>query len=271
MSDEASDLERLVTAVQASSSCRMMCTDAIRNVGARELANRSSLREAIKGAKNKLHQIAGAYQEREPSYDTWASDLQAARQSGDRSQFLAACRRIMACHSSTCERLPILDQFYATTLAGCGAIRSVLDLACGLNPLAIPWMPLAADVTYHACDIYRDMMAFLDACLRILGVSGDAQACDVLQTLPTQRVDVALLLKIIPCLEQVDKLAGLRLLDNVNARFLLVSFPVRSLGGRSKGMPSHYEAHFRDLAAQRTWAVQRFVFDTELAFLVEKS
>ena len=58
-------------------------------------------------------------------------------------------------------------------------IRSVLDVACGLNPLAIPWMPLAPDVHYYACDIYADMIAFLNGFFQIAGIDGQAQACDL--------------------------------------------------------------------------------------------
>ena len=48
----------------------------------------------------------------------------------------------MGYHSSTRERLPILEQFYARALADIPPARVVLDLACGLNPLALAWMPL---------------------------------------------------------------------------------------------------------------------------------
>ncbi len=93
-------------------------------------------------------------------------------------------------------------------------------------------------------------------------------AHSVLPELPQlAHADLALLLKAIPCLEQVDKEAGRRLLDQVRADYLLVSFPVHSLGGRSKGMPATYEEHFRNLVADKPWSVQTFHFATELAFL----
>jgi 16S rRNA (guanine(1405)-N(7))-methyltransferase len=65
-------------------------------------------------------------------------------------------------------------------------------------------------------------------------------------------------------------MAGARLLDTLAARFVLVSFPVRSLGGREKGMAATYEARFATLVAGRGWSVRRYRFATELAFLVDK-
>jgi 16S rRNA (guanine(1405)-N(7))-methyltransferase len=94
--------------------------------------------------------------------------------------------------------------------------------------------------------------------------------CDLISSCPTQPVQLALLLKTIPCLEQMDKSAGRTLLDGIQAEHLLVSFPARSLGGRSKGMVQNYEAHFHQLIAGRPWRVQRFEFTSELVFLVSK-
>ena len=173
-------------------------------------------------------------------------------------------------HASTRERLPILQAFYATTLAPLGPLRSVLDLACGLNPLALPWMPLAADASYYACDIYADMMAFLNQFFVLAGVRGQARVCDLVAAPPREPADLALVLKALPPLDQQAKHAGRDLLRALNARHILVSFPAHSLGGRGKGMAENYELRFRDLADAEGWSIERFVFPTELAFLVRK-
>ena len=81
---------------------------------------------------------------------------------------------------------------------------------------------------------------------------------------------VAFLLKTLPCLEQLDKGISPKLLDAVPADYLLISYPIRSLGGRAKGMGKTYETQFEKLMANRNWQVERFEFKTELAFLVKK-
>jgi 16S rRNA (guanine(1405)-N(7))-methyltransferase len=134
-------------------------------------------------------------------------------------------------------------------------------------------------VTYYACDIYTDMMAFLQKALPLLGVEGRAEARDILQAdnWPTRRVDLALLLKAIPCLEHVDvgypadRPIGLRLLEAINARYILVSFPVHSIGGIDKGMTKTYSARFLASVVGKSWEIQRFDFSTELVFLVQKA
>ena len=264
-----SDIDELVVAVRKSSKYGRVCEDVVRGVGERELAKGRRLKDAIKATKKKLHQVGGAYLEGGMDYAAWLDDLRVA--SGDEGDFRWACAQVMRHHASTKERFQILDEFYATVLADLPPIHSVLDLACGLNPLAIPWMGLPDGATYYAYDIYEDMVAFLQAFMKLTPVRGQALTCDVLQSCSLPKADLALVLKSIPCLEQIDKAAGARLLDAIDADHLLVSFPVHSLGGMDKGMPTNYEARFRELVAGKDWAIRRFEFATELAFLIGKA
>ena len=278
----ASALDQLVVAVRASARYHTIDEPLIRRLGERELAKRRSLKEAIKATKNKLHQVAGAYIE-EPRYAAWLAELTDVWHEVDITdeRQREALRRIMARHASTRERLPILDQFYAQALASLGPIHSVLDIACGLNPLALRWAPLADEAQYTAYDVYGDMMAFLDGYFALEagghglpGLRGRAETCDVIASPPEQRADLALILKAIPCLEQADKTAGERLLRAIRADHLLISFPAHSLGGRSKGMIQSYDARFHDLmdvtGIGAGAEIQRFEFTTELAFLISR-
>ncbi len=258
-------LDALVAAVRASAKYDRLSSEVIRRVGAHELAVRRSLKEATKATKNKLHQVGAAYMPQPMHYTRWLQELEQARQE---DRLADACRRIMQAHTSTAERLPILSQFYATTLGSIAPVRSVLDLACGLNPLALPWMPLAKGASYAAYDMYEDLAAFLQGFLSMTDIAGRAEAVDVLHMEAIEPVQVALLLKALPCLEQIDKTATAHLLEAVAAEHLLVSYPVHSLGGRAKGMVAHYDTQLAALISGKPWRVERFEFATELAFLI---
>jgi 16S rRNA (guanine(1405)-N(7))-methyltransferase len=268
---ESQQVDRLIEAVLASSKYKNIDVDFIRYVGMQELSSHRNLKEAIKSTKNKLHQVGGAYQTSAPRYSVWLDELKFAKRSGNEEHFLATCKWIMQNHSSTRERLPILEQFYGTIFANLPPINSVIDIACGLHPLAVPWMPLSGDVQYSAYDIYEDMIGFLKESLALMPVQGFAEVSDVIHSCPTQKVDIAFILKAIPCLEQVDKSAGLRLLETLNADHLVVSFPAQSLGGKNKGMTTNYESRFYTLVEHKPWSIQRFEFPGELVFLVSKS
>jgi 16S rRNA (guanine(1405)-N(7))-methyltransferase len=263
------DLDELVAQVLGSSKYREVAPALVRSIAARELGLRRSPRDALQATRNKLHQVAAAYFVARPPYTRWLAELTAAQAAGEQA-LRAACRAMLRAHASTRERLPILDAFYAETLAPLGPLHAVLDLACGLNPLTLPWMPLAPDAAYYAYDIYSDLARFLGAFLQLTGHAGRAEAVDVLHLAELPPVELALLLKALPCLEQEERDAAERLLESIPARHLLVSFPVHSLGGKDKHMLANYEARFRALLAGRGWQVERHAFSTELAFLVSK-
>jgi 16S rRNA (guanine(1405)-N(7))-methyltransferase len=264
-------LEKLVATVLNSTKYKDVSHDLIRSIGLRELAKRSSVKEAVKATKNKLHQVGGAYLTDKEDYSRWLNELERLYHSGNQDAFLTYVQKVMSYHASIRERLPILDQFYTTILADLPPIHRILDLACGFNPLALPWMPLSQPVEYYAYDIYKDMLDFLNNFMSLIQVPGQARVCDIIQSCPTTPVDVAFVLKAIPCLEQIDKSAGATLLHRINARYIVVSFPVHSLGGRTRGMQANYEARFRSLIENTTWSIKRFDFPTELAFLLKKS
>jgi 16S rRNA (guanine(1405)-N(7))-methyltransferase len=267
---DSQQVDRLIEAVLASSKYKSIDVNFIRYIGMHELSRHRILKEAIKSTKNKLHQVGGAFQTSAPRYAVWLNELKFAKRSGNEEHFLEICKWIMQYHSSTRERLPILEEFYSTIFANLPPINSIIDIACGLHPLAVPWMPLSEHVQYFAYDIYEDMVGFLNESLALMPVQGSGKVSDVIHSCPTQKVDMAFILKAIPCLEQVDKSAGLRLLESINADHLVVSFPAHSLGGKTKGMTANYESRFYQLVGHKPWSIQRFEFPGELVFLVSK-
>lgn len=270
MSDPETSLEALVEQVRLGEKYRCISLPFVSSLLAAEIHKGRSPKEAVKAARNKLHQVAAAYQPKPLPYAAWQKELFSLPPdllSPDAQAFFALAMRA---HASTNERIEILPQFFNTCLAPLGRIDSVLDVACGLNPLAISWMPLPPGFTYTACDIYSDMVDFLNIFFTRFKLNGKAFLCDATRALPEINADLTLVLKTIPCLEQMDKEAGRRLLDLICSPNILVSFPAHSLGGRSKGMVRNYERHFQDLIAGRSWKVTRFEFPGELAFLVQK-
>jgi 16S rRNA (guanine(1405)-N(7))-methyltransferase len=264
-------LDRVVQLVRAGKRYAEIDESLIRQVAEAESLSSQSEAVCVKATRSKLHQVAGAYFAGHLDYAQWMQKLPGEGPLDPKAPAVKSLlTEWMRHHASTRERLPILERFFLETLSSIGPVHSVLDLACGLNPLAMSWMPLAPRATYVACDIYEDLATFLNAFFRRLDVQGEAQVCNLWQSVPAEPVQVAFLLKTIPCLEQLDPDIGRRLLANTPAEHLLVSFPVRSLGGRAKGMPAHYGEHMASLIEGGPWEVRRFEFSTELAFLLSR-
>lgn len=269
---EADDtLEALVEAVRSGPDYRNISTDLIRWVGRQELPKFRKLKDAVKSTRSRLHQTAAAYQDARMEYDRWLEELSRLPHEVHHPQVMDYCCRIMDRHASTRERLPILDTFFTTTLAAAEPLHSLLDIGCGMNPLAIPWMPAADDFSYIGLDIYADQADFLNAFLHHLRIPGEVRVHNILNGLPQglPRPQTILLLKTLSCLEQLDKSISRRLLPEIQADYVLISYPLHSLGGHSKGMRDNYQAHFEALSNELGWASERYEFKTELAFIVK--
>ena len=131
-------------------------------------------------------------------------------------------------------------------------------------------MGLSPQCVYWACDMYADQVALIGSWFEVAGQAGEAFLCDLLSGPPARTADVALLLKAIPCLQQMDRDIGRRLLDGIDAPVLIVSYPVHSLGGRKQAMDRHYAAQFAELVAGRAWRVDSFHFATELVYRIRR-
>lgn len=265
---EPIDIDSLIRAVQANPRYAAISPNLIRGLIERYQGSIRQPRELIKAVRNKLHQVGGAYLEKPIDYAQWKSRLDHLPHDLRHPQVKEFCSQMMSLHASTRERLPILERFYAEPLTRLQPLHSILDLACGLNPLALPWMPITPQTQIQVCDIYSDQIAFLQQFFDHLGINGKASLCDLTHELPNRPVQVALLLKSIPCLEQLDKNIAVRLLREIPATHWLVSFPAHSLGGRGKGMRQRYRQRFEEIIQGWQVRVEIFDFPGELVFLL---
>ncbi|MCC6617993.1 MAG: methyltransferase [Chloroflexi bacterium] len=206
----------IVERVRRSNRYRDVDPALVERLAAEELPRSRSAEDAVKRVKRRLHQAVGAFRASLPA-------------DGDP---VAAMRG----HASTRERLPSIESFYAGIWAITGPPRSIMDLGCGLNPLALRWMGLAPAVRYVAIDADERPLAIVRAHLAASGHQHDVRRGDLAREVPGDEVDVALLLKLVTTLDRQDPDAATRLLRGLRARHAVVSFTTRSLGGRDRGM-----------------------------------
>jgi len=270
MADAAIGKADVIARVAVSRRYRSVSEAVVERLADEELPKASNVADAEKRVKRRLHQIFGAYTG-QAEYSRLMVALATAVASGEPEQVRTACRAAMEQHASTRERLPILDTFYEHILDITGSPASIVDIASGLNPLAAPWMRLAHGARYSAYDIDRGLIGLADGFLDLLGLPGTRALRDVVVDPPSESCDLALLLKSIPCIDQQRPDAAANLLRTVScrARWLVVSFPTQSLGGRGKGMARTYQARFDALCAELDWRdVTRIELPGELVFVV---
>jgi 16S rRNA (guanine(1405)-N(7))-methyltransferase len=262
-------LDAIEAALAKSKRYAAVDPGAVRRMAAKALrSSGGDLTDAVKRTKRGLHEIYGAYLPGSaPNYRGMLRRLEQAAADGDERRALESA---MAVHASTRERLPHLDEFYGAIFERIDQPSSIRDLACGLNPLAVRWMPLAGEVTYHASDIDARQIEFLDAALTTLGVEHRTEVLDLMTAPLSDPVDLTLLLKTVPCMERQEANAGWSLIERVNSPTVVVTFPTKSLGQRSKGMFQTYTAAFEEHVRGRPWTYDRLEIPNELIYLVRK-
>ena len=263
-------IEELVLKVRESPKYKTVIKSLIEKLVREEITKSKKPSQVIKSVRTRLHQIGGAYLAKRPDYADLITTMNNLSTNLEDAQVADFCKQLMVLHASTAERLEFVEFFFASILEQIGPIHSIADLACGFTPLAIPFMPLTKDFTYSAYDIYEDMLDFLNQFFKHFEIKGFAYPCDVTQPFEMPHVQLALLLKTLPCLEQQDKHIGSQVLSRINAEYILISFPSKSLGGHEKGMHKNYSAYIEGIVDTDTFTMKHFVLPNEIAFLLSR-
>lgn len=229
--------EELPDKLLQSKKYRDICPDTVRRIWTDCQARHKKPKDAEKAAREALHGISGAFmtpqEARQLAYDMQAWHVNPSD---------TALERMLSRHASTRERLPLTetDALYQRIFAVTGRLRSVLDLACGINPLYLG----ARDIPAVGVDISGAAVYAVNCFGESYRRPVSARCADLLcpGSIPRERFDVALLFKLLPLLERQRDGAALDVMNRVNAAYLVVSFPTRTLGGRNVGMAAHYGA-----------------------------
>ena len=259
----------IASKLSQSKKYRHLCPDTLTRISVWAVERHRSAREAEKAAKRKLHQVYAAYmtgQEMKKIENLFAQFAPG----GSPAAFDEICLQILDCHASSRERIPHLSSFYQDIKSLTGEPKSVLDLSCGLNPFTLPWLSLPPESSYRCIDIDCRLIGLIEKFLAWLPGDNAAVCGDILVSTPTEKVDVALLLKSLPCLEQQEPQCSLGLLQSLNARHIVASFPARSLSGRNRGMVEHYNSFMNALIPQLDAEVSTLSYPSETVYVIRK-
>ncbi len=268
MQPPASHEHQVVAALQQARKYAHLCPQTLQRTAMWACLRYAKHDEAIKAAKRKLHQVFASYLsndwrkvEKLLHQVDWQNDDEVER----------SARQVLQWHTSSAERIDDLTDLYRQWWAITGVPESLVDLGGGLHGFALPWMGLPRSTRYNLTEIDTRLVALVNQWLQGWGQAGQAHALDLLVTPWTQQVDVALLLKVAPCLEQQEPGATLRLLRDIPARWIIVSFPTRSLGGRDKGMSAHYDEQMQQWANALQRPLQVVAMTRETYYLLRGS
>lgn len=177
--------------------------------------------------------------------------------------------KILNLHKSSKERLPYYIQVYKKIFGITGKPKKIADLACGLNPVSYPY--LGFNPEYFASDLNEKDCEFLQKFFEALSIPGKAEAIDL--TNPEEctkipKADVVFLFKALDSLETVQRNISRNLISSLDCKYVIVSFPKESLGGKKQISPEK-RAWFYKILNQKGLKYEEFELANELFVAVK--
>ncbi len=229
-----------------------------------------SYKEALQAAKRKIHQVFGMYLKDDRSIRQAGKLIDQLSSSSSEEEVHSVCRKILSMHSSSNERLGQIEHYFFSSIWSItGSPEHVLDLACGFNPFTLPWMGLTKNACYQAMDVDRSMIVLISAFLSKYSLNAGTVWVDIVENPPAMPTDVALFLKSFPCFEQQEKNSGFTILNSLKAKWVVLSFPILTLGGKNVGMQTSYAKVADELIMRLNVESESFQIGSELVYVID--
>lgn len=270
MNIDEKTLQEMIAAVLDSKKYRHAGLNpvTIENLIRQEALHYASLKAILKSVKRKLHNIVAPYLG-ELDYAALTDQLaQIQKTSLDSAGLRAFCLDVLSQHASTAERIPIIATFYEQLFRETGEPRTILDLACGLHPLAFPWMGLPTTVSYHAYDIIQPRVDFINQFFIKIGMAPLAENRDILVDPPTFDADLAIFFKEAHRFEKRQPGCNRAFWESLNVKTLAISLPGQNLAGTHSLLETHRNLVAANLPENRH--AREISCGNEIIFLIER-
>ena len=145
--------------------------------------------------------------------------------------------KVLELHKSSKERIPFYEEVYEKIFSVTGKPNSILDLACGYNPISYPFMKINPSII--AVDLSSEDMKFLEEYFESQEITGIGMPLDLtkdsaLEKVSNMEADVCLLFKALDSIETRKRNYSKALLEKINCQWIVISFPTKSLGGKKE-------------------------------------
>jgi 16S rRNA (guanine(1405)-N(7))-methyltransferase len=266
----AQDIQRMVENIQRSRKYRGLGLnpETTRDLILQEAQNHTSQKSLRKTVRRKLHNIVAQYLG-EPDYESLTAELSTTEGTAlDSQEIRNFCLKVLAQHASTAERIPLLEEYYRRIFSITGKPEVLLDLACGLHPLAFPWMGLPISTQFYVYDIIQPRINFINAFFKKIGLAPLAINQDILVQPPQTRADLCLFLKEAHRFEKRAAGCNQSFWDRLNTKWLAVSLPTQNLAGTHSLIDQHRELVQANLPKAHQ-GLHELIFPNEIVFLIK--
>ena len=171
---------------------------------------------------------------------------------------------LLKTHSSTSERLNFYPRL--KKLINELNVKSILDLGCGLNPLALA----DKNIVYYASDIKEDDLELVKRFFEKNNLQGKAFVYDlrkISNDLPN--ADLCIIFKVLDILEKKQHGLAEKILNFINCKYFLISFATKSISGKPMKFPRRN--WLESILKKFNYKYRIFSPDNEIFYLIKKS
>lgn len=214
------------------------------------LSNKSQKQKKIllKEVRSQLRLLAGRFQKSTKSKDSLLIH--------------GKINSLLETHSSTAERISFYPAF--RNLLSELKVTSLLDLGCGLNPIALA----SKKYVYYASDINEADLATVSNYFKTKGFKVSTFVLDIRKIQePLPQTDVCLLLKLLDVVDPKHNLSE-NILKSIPSKKIIVSFSTKKLSGKKMNFPRRY--WFEKLLAKLGYIYKTVESDNEIFYIITK-
>jgi len=215
----------------------------------------SNLREKeekviIKEIRSELRNLTGQFQ----------------KSSRDRISLLKekSLNSLLKTHSSTEERL----DFYPELKSIIGSLKpnSILDLGCGINPIALA----SKNVEYFASDIKEDELSLIKEYFKENKIKGKTFIYDLRLFDPKDfpKTDLTIIFKVLDVIEKKSHFLTEKIILGIKSKNILVSFATKKLSGKPMNFPQR--RWFIKILEKHGLKYKTFSYKNEIFYLIHK-
>lgn len=220
----------------------------------------------LKEIRKKLHEVYGVFILRKKDLKPLKDYLKNIKKIDEDALQLHLV--LLSSHKSSAERLDFYSEIYENIFFYTGKPKSILDLACGLNPLSFPWMGLKK-VKYFASELTEEGSRFIQSYFDIMkpfGLDGKAFAMDLMKLKQLPKTDVCFLFKVLDSLEDLEQDYSKELLKKIPSKYIVVSFPTMSIGGKN---PIRQRGWFLRMMRELDFSAESFEIENEVFYIIK--
>lgn len=230
----------------------------------------------VKEVRGELRKVYGLYKIQRETVKRREYFLELVKTKKEQKRFLELHKKILETHASSRERLGFYEKLYKGLFKITGEPKAILDLGCGINPFSIPLMELR-ELTFYAYDVDDDDISLINEYFQFLGrewagFKGEAGIMDLEQWGEIKKLkgaDICFLWKMTDVLERGGgHKASERVISEVPARFVVVSFPTFTIRGVKMNRPRRKWIEL--MCGRRGYLFKVLKFSNELFYVIRK-